>query len=346
MTKVRISDIAREAGVSPATVSRYLNDKPGAMTPETRARIAEVIERTGYRPNSAARSLRTDRTHQIGVVLADISNPFSSSILGHLSKQAAADGYTLMCAISGSDPEEEAHDISLLAEAGVDGLVINTCGGCDETIIETNEHLPVVLLDRDVEGTELDLVTSDNATLVTGLVDELTKGGCTTCWLVTEESDTSSIRRERARLFEEELTARGLDGGIFALNEETTSATEQLREIVCAKMDDAQADEAPLGFVAVNGLVFLRLVEALSSTDFVVPDRVRVATFDEYPWNRLLFGGVTTAAQDTEAMAKAVLERLYTRIEQNSDHEADAEPLEPLRLELPGTIIARASTSQ
>lgn len=341
MTKVRISDIAREAGVSPATVSRYLNDKPGAMTPETRARIAEVIERTGYRPNSAARSLRTDRTHQIGVVLADISNPFSSSILGHLSKQAAADGYTLMCAISGSDSEEEAHDISLLAEAGVDGLVINTCGGCDETIIETNEHLPVVLLDRDVEGAELDLVTSDNATLVTGLVDELTKGGCTTCWLVTEESDTSSIRRERARLFEEELTARGLDGGIFALNEDTANATEQLREIVSTK-----TDEAPLGFVAVNGLVFLRLVEALSATDFVVPDRIRVATFDEYPWNRLLFGGVTTAAQDTEAMAKAVLERLYARIDQDLDHEADAEPLEPLRLELPGTIIARASTSQ
>ena len=69
MAQMRIKDIAAEAGVSPATVSRYLNNRPGQMTEETRARIAAVIERTGYRPRAAARNLRSSRTNLIGVIL-------------------------------------------------------------------------------------------------------------------------------------------------------------------------------------------------------------------------------------------------------------------------------------
>ncbi len=68
MAQMRIKDIAAEAGVSPATVSRYLNNRPGQMTEETRARIAAVIERTGYRPRAAARNLRSSRTNLIGVI--------------------------------------------------------------------------------------------------------------------------------------------------------------------------------------------------------------------------------------------------------------------------------------
>ena len=81
MAQMRIKDIAAEAGVSPATVSRYLNNRPGQMTEETRARIAAVIARTGYRPRAAARNLRSSRTTLIGVLLADIANPFSSAML-------------------------------------------------------------------------------------------------------------------------------------------------------------------------------------------------------------------------------------------------------------------------
>lgn len=77
----------RRGGREPATVSRYLNNRPGQMTEETRARIAEVIERTGYRPRAAARNLRSSRTNLIGVILADIANPFSSAMLEGIFRQ-------------------------------------------------------------------------------------------------------------------------------------------------------------------------------------------------------------------------------------------------------------------
>ena len=173
MAQMRIKDIAAEAGVSPATVSRYLNNRPGQMTEETRARIAAVIERTGYRPRAAARNLRSSRTNLIGVILADIANPFSSAMLEGLSASAAARGCSLMTAISGNDPAKEAESLTRLIDAGVDGLVVNTCGGNDEAIAAAAGRLPVVLLDRDVAAGGVDLVTSNNRELVAGLVDAL-----------------------------------------------------------------------------------------------------------------------------------------------------------------------------
>ena len=181
MAQMRIKDIAAEAGVSPATVSRYLNNRPGQMTEETRARIAAVIERTGYRPRAAARNLRSSRTNLIGVILADIANPFSSAMLEGLSASAAARGCSLMTAISGNDPAKEAESLTRLIDAGVDGLVVNTCGGNDEAIAAAAGRLPVVLLDRDVADGGVDLVTSNNRELVAadGLVQATDARGAT-----------------------------------------------------------------------------------------------------------------------------------------------------------------------
>ena len=198
MAQMRIKDIAAEAGVSPATVSRYLNNRPGQMTEETRARIAAVIERTGYRPRAAARNLRSSRTNLIGVILADIANPFSSAMLEGLSASAAARGCSLMTAISGNDPAKEAESLTRLIDAGVDGLVVNTCGGNDEAIAAAAGRLPVVLLDRDVADGGVDLVTSNNRELVAGLVDALAAAGSERLCLLTEASDDSPVRRERA----------------------------------------------------------------------------------------------------------------------------------------------------
>ena len=199
MAQMRIKDIAAEAGVSPATVSRYLNNRPGQMTEETRARIAAVIERTGYRPRAAARNLRSSRTNLIGVILADIANPFSSAMLEGLSASAEARGCSLMTAISGNDPAKEAESLTRLIDAGVDGLVVNTCGGNDEAIVAAAGRLPVVLLDRDVAAGGVDLVTSNNRERGAGLVDALAAAGSERLCLLTEASDDSPVRRERAR---------------------------------------------------------------------------------------------------------------------------------------------------
>ena len=337
MAKVRIKDIAEAAGVSPATVSRYLNNRPGQMTEETRARIAEVIERTGYRPNAAARNLRSDRTHLLGVILADIANPFSSAMLEGLSAAAAARGCSLMTAVSGNDPAREEEALGRLIDAGVDGMVVNTCGDCDDAVTAAATHVPLVLLDRDVAAGGIDLVTSNNRELVAGLAEELASAGCERLCLLTEASDTSPVRRERAEAFAAELSRRDLDGEVVTLESGGVEGVDCL--------DAAMRDFAgkKLGLIAVNGLVFLRLTEALAELGPKLPEGLRIATFDDYPWNHVLFGGVTTAAQDTDQIAEAVVKRLSERIACRGAVGAAAK-LEPSRIEIPGRIEHRAST--
>lgn len=366
MARVRIKDIAEQAGVSAATVSRYLNNTPGAMTEDTRARIAEVVERTGYRPLAAARSLRTDRSQLLGVVFADIANPYSSAMLEALSREAEGAGYSLMTAISGNGPASEAAAVERLLSAGADALVVNTCGGNDEALIEASRKAPVVLLDRDLDGglaradRKLDIVTSNNAELVNGLVGELVGCGCKKIVLLTQSGIASSIRRERAASFSDDVAAVGVEGEVVALEDDVQKAAAQIGSLVgggagCdgGNVGDKGRDDGDkgrddgerrgeLGLMAVNGVVFLQLIEALQAANpRLVEDaerRVRLTTFDEYAWNRMLMGGVTTAAQDVGAIARAVFGQAMARI------DGDRGPAR--RIEVPGRIIRRASTAR
>ena len=352
MARLRIKDIAERAQVSPATVSRYLNGKWDAMSVATRERIARVIEQTGYRPSNAARSLRTECSRTVGVVLADIRNPYSAAMLEELDARAAEQGLSLMTATSGNDATREQAAIERLVDAGVDGLVVNSCADNAEALAQAASRVPCVLLDRDVPGCELSLVTSNNKALVAGLVAELYRAGCERLYLLNEHNATSLIRQERARAFEADLAARGLGGSVVTLTSDAAGAAAQLNALArdeqgcaagtpgatrgcAAGTGPARTAEAPVGIIAINGLVLLRLIEALGGTDAATLGRLRIATFDEYAWNRVLLGGITTAVQDTRAIARTALELLASE---------DGAGERPRRTEIPGRIIARPST--
>lgn len=359
MARMRMRDIAQEAGVSPATVSRYLNGHYQAMSAETRERIAAVIERTGYRPSAAARSLRTDRSQMIGVVMADMRNPYSAAMVDELDAQAAGLGYSLAVAMSGNDPAREEAAIRRLIDGGVDGLVVNSCETDGAALAWLGSRAPAVLLDRDVAGSGLDLVTSNNGQLTGRLLDELAAGGCSRAYLLTEGGATSSVRAERARAFESGLAARGLVGEVVALVGDDGRDLARLGAMLGSSGNNAQVAEAaaagpgasvrapaaPVGLVAVNGLVFLRLVECLQILSTRVPDEALVASFDDYAWNRVLFGGVTTAVQDTATIAAKTLEWLLDAINAPQVTGTASSPATRGRhAEVEGHVIRRAST--
>ena len=201
-------------------------------------------------------------------------------------------------------------------------------------------RLPVVLLDRDVADGGVDLVTSNNRELVAGLVDALTAAGSERLCLLTEASDDSPVRRERAEAFTEELSRRGLAGEVVTLADGGATGVGRLDETIRGYAGKK------LGLIAVNGLVFLRLTEALAQLGPSLPAGLKIATFDDYPLNHVLFGGVTTAAQDTLTIAERVVERLSERIDVVTTTVGEAAKLAPKRIEIPGHIEHRASTSR
>jgi LacI family kdg operon repressor len=105
--KMTISDIARAAGVSKTTVSRYLNEKFDMMGPGTRERIKHVIALSNYRPSTIAQSLKSKRTMQIGVIIADISSPFSTALLQGVGEVLDRRGYIPLIVNSGNDIRKE-----------------------------------------------------------------------------------------------------------------------------------------------------------------------------------------------------------------------------------------------
>ena len=147
-------------------------------------------------------------------------------------------------------------------------------------------------------------------------------------------------RRARAEGFADELSRRGLAGEVVTLADGGATGVSRLDETISGYAGKK------LGLIAVNGLVFLRLTEALAQLGPSLPAGLKIATFDDYPWNHVLFGGVTTAAQDTLTIAERVVERLSERIDIVTTTVGDAAKLAPKRIEIPGRIEHRASTSR
>jgi LacI family transcriptional regulator len=143
-----MSDVAREAGVSLMTVSRVVNNK-GEISPATRQRVLDVIERLGYRPSAIARGLATKRTGTLGLVVPDIANPFYGDLVWAVEQTAYAEGYSVFVCNSSEDPQREADVIEVLEEKRVDGLVV--CGSrLDEEALRQalERHRAVVMVNR------------------------------------------------------------------------------------------------------------------------------------------------------------------------------------------------------
>ena len=164
MMKSTIKDVALEANVSTATVSRVLNES-GFVSEEIKQRVYLAIKKLNYQPNAIARSLKQDKTNTIGVVIPDITNMYYMTIAKGIEDTVQEKGYNLIFCSSNENPQKEKNLLQLLVEQRVDAIVLATAGSNEEKVKEICQSgLPVVLVDRtfEVEGQELDSVTENN----------------------------------------------------------------------------------------------------------------------------------------------------------------------------------------
>jgi LacI family transcriptional regulator len=146
--RVTMSDVARQAGVSLMTVSRVINNKEGVKS-ETRQDILKVISKLGYRPSAIARSLATQETRTIGLVIPDVSNPFFADITRGVERLAYSEGYHVFLCNTEEDPLRELAVIQSLEEKCVDGLILCSSRLDDEKLVDLLARLPpVVLINR------------------------------------------------------------------------------------------------------------------------------------------------------------------------------------------------------
>ncbi len=152
MANVTIKDVAKEANVSIATVSRVINKNP-KVAPEIAACVMSAIERIGYVPNQIARSLKSTSSKTIGVIIPDITNVYLVQTINAIGAYMQSRGYMLLLFSTLNNPDAEMNGIRLMTEKRVDGLIINTTGFCDDYIADLSRTIPTLLLHRRIDNT-------------------------------------------------------------------------------------------------------------------------------------------------------------------------------------------------
>ncbi|HEX2728237.1 MAG TPA: LacI family DNA-binding transcriptional regulator, partial [Rubrobacteraceae bacterium] len=165
--------MAREAGVSVATVSRTFSGTQ-YVRPEVRERVVTAAEKLRYRPNALARSLRVEHTRTLGLVIPNVGNPFFTAMARAVEDAARGMGYSLMIGNTDEDPAKESEYLNVLMEKRVDGLIVSPARAISPPLEEIAQSgVPVVFLDRYVEGIEAPVVRADGQRAVDGLVEHL-----------------------------------------------------------------------------------------------------------------------------------------------------------------------------
>lgn len=148
---MNINEIAKLAGVSRATVSRYLND--GYVSAEKRRLIKAVIDQTGYVPSSHAQTLRTGKTNLVCVIIPKISSESIGRMVAGISETLAEEGYRTLLANTENDESEEVHYLKILSDNQVDGVIlIGTVFTAAHQRAMAELHVPIVVLSQEVEG--------------------------------------------------------------------------------------------------------------------------------------------------------------------------------------------------
>ena len=338
--RVTINDVAMAAGVSKTTVSRYINGHPELMSEKTRERIRTVIEMTNYHPSDIASNLKKRTTNLIGLLIADISSPFSSALINGASKFLDKRGYTLLIADSADDLEKEKHALSSLWSKGVSGVLVNTTSYSNNFLIQVLcGGLPVVLCDRQVRDYNFDIVTTDQHEAMFHLLNHLKQQGYTRPLFLVEPWENNSVRMKRREAFLEIIhTLYGYDASedVYMLKPGGESAVQVLQRAL---------GRNNLGIPAVigcNSITTVRAFHAIQELGLSIPEEIGLCGPEDWDWSNemnwpfIIAPNITTvkipATQIGSRAAALLLEKL------------EGPECPPKEILLPCVFYERAST--
>ena len=326
--RVTLSDVAREAGVSAKTVSRVVN-KESAVDPATAARVTEVVERLGYRPNELARSLKGRRSRTIGLIISDVSNPFMASCAQAIESVAQEHGHALILCDSHANLRTEGSYVGLLMQRQVDGLLLVPAHGRDEQLkAEQQSGLPVVAFDRPAEGVQTDTVLAQNRAGTREATEHLIWHGHERIAFVGDVRHFYTARK-RLEGYKEALQTANLEP-LHHLDAHTIELAEE------ATKNLLEAPDRPTALFAANILTTLGALRAIEDLGLRVPEDIALIGFDDFELAHVLRPRFTLVRQPTAELGRRAAELLFDRL-------GDQSPPEPQRLVLPTELVIRES---
>ncbi|MGP4079231.1 LacI family DNA-binding transcriptional regulator [Pseudalkalibacillus sp. R45] len=285
MINVTIKDIARMSDVSTATVSRVLNNN-GYASAEIRDRVLSVAKQLNYQPNGIARSLKTDRTSTIGVIIPDISNPYFMRISKGIEDTLEQSGYILMFVSSDENPHKEEKTLHALLKNRVQAIVLATSSENDETITKIQETgVPVVLIDRKLgnQSGHLDSVVEDNVEGAYQLTKYLLQKGHRHIGVINGTLEVSTGReryegyKRAIREFQIEEDPELVFNGKFNQEDGEEAVTHFFT-----------LDQKPTAILSFNNTMTFGVILQLAKMGYTVPDDIVVVSYGDTEASQLL----------------------------------------------------------
>lgn len=296
MKKITIKEVAEEAGVSKTTISRFLNNNYGNMSKETKEKIAEVIERLNYRPSKQAQALKSKHSYLIGVVVADISNLYSSLLLKGIGSILEKSGYQMIIVDAANSVKQEKELLEKLINQNVEGIILQPSSRQTANYdFITERNIPLLLVDRQTEPEKWSSVMTNNIDSTQEVIEKALAKGYENVVVISEPVQDVSTRELRYETVKKTMEKAGKGWKLLEVTDED-QLTESLPPII--------ADTRKNLLFASNGRVLMDVLAWLIQHGIKIPEDVGITGFDDWNLTELVGPGITSIEQPSREIGK------------------------------------------
>ena len=331
---MNINDIAKKAQVSTATVSRVINNS-GVVQPKTRDKVMRVIEEYGYTPSAVAKSLSVRATHNVGVIFADIENPFFSGALIGVTQTAEKAGYNVFYFNSDETTQKERDSLNVIRRQRLDGIIISPADGYNQVTLSMLEDfeksgVAVVLLDRDIHNGQFSIVRAEDRKGSLTAVRQLIREGHKRIAIIVGHPSHRPIA-ERFEGYRQAMEEAG-----YPLREEYIVRADQKSDLAYTATGTLMnLPEPPTAIFTCNNMMTLGCLRYNNEHNIQIGRDVAVIGFDEIEVLRDVGYPLSVVDRSSREMGRLAMELLLKRLEQpDSGHEV---------IQIPTRLILRGS---
>lgn len=333
-----MKDVAKRAGVSVATVSHVMN-ATRKVAPETEKRVKKIMEQLDYHPNAVARSLKTQRTHTIGLIVSDISNPFFSTLVRGAEDFAMENGYSLIVCNTDETLSKEKLYIDVLLQKKIDGMVIAPTGKSNQNLqLLLDRNVPVVFVDRTLDGIECDAVLSKNLEGAYQATKHLIEHGHRRIGIIIGLEQVSTSR-ERLKGYKRALNESDIgfdDRLVVQANSRVQGGKEVVSELLAS-------NHRPSAIFVTNNLMTIGAMQGLKENGLQCPRDLSLIGFDDFEWAETLTPSLTTVAQQPYKIGFEAVKLLLNNIRRERRQGSYREIRIDVKLQVRSSVASPAS---
>ncbi|MGE5582836.1 MAG: LacI family DNA-binding transcriptional regulator [Bacillota bacterium] len=309
-----IYDVAKKAGVSITTVSRVINNHP-YVREETRQRVKALLKEMQFIPNSNASSLVRKTTNTIAVIIPDVTNNFFTTLLRGIEDKSSENGFAVIFGNTDEDIQKEQTYIQMFMERRVDGLIIAPVSPKAKNLKPiVKREIPMVLIDREVEGLDADVVVSNNQQSAQSLVEYLIGLGHRQIAFISGPKE-NSVNRQRLEGYRAALEKFGIqvDERMILNGDKPNKETgiQLTRRIL-------EQSLRPTSIFAANNFLAIGALTALQKADLKVPGDIGIVCFDDNDSDSVLNPFFTSTNQPAYLMGQMAMDLLKRQMKQKN----------------------------